>query len=285
MKNYAESIRAQLMKIANQEGVWFNHLITRYLHERLLYRLSQSQYTDNFCLKGGALFYALEGITARPTKDLDLLGRHVSNDPAHLQKIFLEILALDFQGDGVMFDGASIETTEIVKQGNYKGTRLTVVSRLGQIREKIQIDIGFGDRVIPFPIRMRYPTLLDMPSPDILTYSVETVIAEKFHAMINLGELNSRMKDFYDIFRLLQSEKYDTGILSDAISETFKTRSSEIPTEHAVLLPEFGRDTNRQKQWEIFLMKSRLEPLNFTIIHMYIINVLQPIIQQLNTAR
>lgn len=280
MKDYAASIRAKLYKLSQSEGIWFNFLTTRYFHERLLFRLSRSQYADNFCLKGGALLYALEGISARQTRDLDLLGRRISNLPASIGACLTEILALDFEEDGVLFDIQTLTTSEIVKEGNYHGVRVEVVGQLGQIREKLQIDIGFGDAIVPAPVLMLYPTLLDLPGPEILAYSVESVIAEKFHAMVYLGELNSRMKDFHDLYRLLQPGKFDEGVLVQALSETFKTRQTDMPADPVVFSPTFPEDENRIRLWQSFLAKSRLDEIPLEEVVSHIRTVLLPLIER-----
>lgn len=263
MKNYAASVRSKLVELGRRENIWFNHLVMRFLHERLLYRLSVSKYAPHFCLKGGALIYAFEGISARQTRDLDLLGRHFSNDPERLKSCFSEILSISFEQDGVLFDTSSIETGEIVKEGNYRGVRLEFWATLGQIREKMQVDIGFGDVVVPHPISMEFPTLLDLPAPEIQAYSVETVISEKFHAMTQLGELNSRMKDFYDLYCLLRPGKFDPGVLPIAIAETFKTRGTTLPKGSELFPRDFHSKEDRIKQWTAFLKKSRLPELDF----------------------
>lgn len=270
MKNYAISVRNRLTALGLREKIWFNYLIVRFLHERLLYRLSISQYADKFCLKGGALLYALEGISARQTRDLDLLGRHLSNAPTYLKQCFIEILSIDYEQDGVVFDVTTIVASEIVKEGNYKGTRLEFIAKLGQIREKMQVDIGFGDTVIPAPIQMQFPVLLDFPSPEILAYSVETVIAEKFHAMISLGELNSRMKDFYDLYHLLRPGKFDSTVLFQAIEETFENRGTVLPQNTILFSTDFAINEDRLKLWMAFLKKSKLESLDFEVVVQHI---------------
>lgn len=278
MKNYADSVRARLVELGRRKNVWFNHLVMRFLHERLLYRLSVSKYSENFCLKGGVLVYALEGISARQTRDLDLLGRHYTNDPEVLKKCFAEILSIACESDGVQFDMRVIETGEIVKEGNYRGIRLQFWASLGQIREKMQVDIGFGDVVIPSPVRMRFPTLLDLPAPNIQAYSVETVISEKFHAMTQLGELNSRMKDFYDLYCLLRPGKFDPTVLPVAIFETFKTRGTQLPESDRLFPKDFHSKEDRIKQWTAFLNKSRLPALDFEAVMVHVQTEMKPLI-------
>lgn len=284
MKNYAESVRARLKQIADKEHVRFNYIVTRYLHERFLYRLSKSDYSDHFFLKGGALFFALEGLGARPTKDLDLLGSHISNQPESLKGVFGEILNIGCENDGVLFDVSSLETTEIVKEGNYRGVRIMLNAQLGQIKERVQIDIGFGDVIIPGPMEMEYPTLLDMESPRIQVYSVETMISEKFHAMIVLDEINSRMKDFYDVFVLINKRNIDTDLLKEAIQATFKQRQTLLIEHPGVFEASFGSDAGREAQWTAFLRKSRLEALSFETVHHSLVAVLKPLYDEIRNA-
>ncbi len=276
MRNYAASVRAKLAAISARENLRFQILLTRYLHERLLYRLSQTSYNEHFCLKGGTLFYVLEGLSARPTKDLDLLGRHISNRPENMKFVFEVVCHILFEEDGVIFDAKTIELSEIIKEGNYRGTRIELIATLGQIREKLQIDIGFGDVVIPEPLTIHFPAILDLPSPELFCYSVETVISEKFHAMISLAEANSRMKDFYDLYRLLLPGRYDPETLRAALAGTFKNRQTALLEEHPLFTPAFGENHIRHNQWRAFQRKSHLEPLDFLEVHRHIWQVMEP---------
>lgn len=281
MKNYAASVRAKLTEVANRQNIRFQQIVMRFLHERLLYRLAQSRFSENFCLKGGTLFYAIEGLTARPTRDLDLLGRRISNTPEHLGIIFKEICEIVCEADGVVFEKDEIEVSEIVKEGNYRGTRILLSVQLGQIREKIQVDIGFGDKIVPKPVLMVFPAILDLPAPELLCYSIESVIAEKFHAMIALSEINSRMKDFYDLSRLLQPGRYNHDTLKSAVKETFQTRQTKFPAVHPLFTPDFGEHAPRQQQWNVFLRKSKLNEIDFREVHRQIREVMEPLCRAL----
>jgi predicted nucleotidyltransferase component of viral defense system len=276
MRDYAESVRARLTKIAQQQDIRFNLLVLRYLHERFLFRLSQSQYAENFCLKGGTLFYALEGMSARSTKDLDLLGQQIGNQPEKLILVFKGICSALFEEDGVFFDISTMQASEIVKDGDYRGTRIELTVRLGQIRERLQIDA-----VVPRPVLMVYPTILDMPAPLIYCYSVETIIAEKFHAMISRGEINSRMKDFYDVYRLLPPGKHNSETLEQSIRATFAARQTPYVKNHVLFSNQFASDISRLTQWKSFLNKSKLEALDFTEVHRLIVEKLKPIFEKI----
>lgn len=276
MKNTAASVQAKLKNIARAEGKNYQLLLIRYFQERILYRLANSAHREHFCLKGGALMYALEAKKSRPTMDLDLLGMGLSNREADIHSVLREILKIEYEPDGVTFALDTINTSEIVKEGDYGGIRVKVEARLGNIKQIMQVDIGFGDFITPGPMQMIYPTLLEMEAPDLLAYSPETVIAEKFEAMIDLAALNSRMKDFYDLYRLLQPGKHDPDMLQRAVSNTFRTRKTILTKDHVLFTDSFASDENRIIQWQSFLKKANLESLTFQEAHSQIVEILQP---------
>lgn len=280
MKNIALSVRDRLHNISKETQVDFQLLLIRFFQERLLYRLSKSEFRRNFCLKGGALLYALEHDRSRPTLDLDLLGMQITNDQSRIQMAFAKLCSIPYEADGVVFHTDSISTTNITNEGKYPGVRLKILAQLGSIKQNLQIDIGFGDIVTPNPVWMEYPVLLDFEAPEIQAYSVETVIAEKFEAMIDLGELNSRMKDFYDLHRLLQSGRYDRPVLKEAIKATFKNRQTPYIENHPLFQDYFASDMNRLAQWSAFVLKSKLETIEFRIVHETIKGVLEPVYEE-----
>ncbi len=284
MKNIPASVRDRLLKIARENQTDFQLLLIRYFQERLLYRLSKSSFKNNFCLKGGALLYALEGEQSRPTLDLDLLGIAIANNHEKMQDAFSQVSAYSYEEDGVVFDADSITTTDITKEGKYPGIRLKIRASLGNVKQNLQIDIGFGDIVTPEPVLMQYPVILDMEPPEIQAYSVETVIAEKFEAMIDLGAVNSRMKDFYDIYRLLQAGKFNPAILFEAIQTTFSNRRTPCPEVHPLFQDEFALEEQRLSQWAAFLRKSKLDSIAFQEVHEVIRHWLEPVYQQLISA-
>jgi predicted nucleotidyltransferase component of viral defense system len=203
MNNRAVSIRARLLNLAKKEGIDFQLIIIRFLHERLLYRLSISDYSQQLILKGGALIYAMQGLKSRPTIDVDLLGTQISNDIEVLCEVFRKICTVQSE-DEVVFNQESVVGELITQQDKYNGIRLYIDATFHTIRQRLQIDVGFGDIVFPVVQVLEYPILLDdMQVPVLLAYSKETVIAEKFQAMIELSVANSRMKDFYDVYKLL----------------------------------------------------------------------------------
>ena len=277
MKNSISSIQSRLKNVAAKENKTYQIILIRYFIERLIYRLSVSPYKNNFCLKGGALLYAFEQETSRPTMDLDLLGLHIANEQARLKTVFQAISQLPCADDSVLFVEDSITTGEIQKEGRYSGIRVKIEARLGNIRQLMQIDIGFGDVITPAPVEMSYPTLLLMPIPQIIAYSVETVIAEKFEAMISLAALNSRMKDFYDVFGLLKNHNYSADILEKAIYNTFQRRETFFAENHVLFTDDFTQNVKRQQDWTAFLKKMNMPFIDFPTIMNVIIERLQPI--------
>ncbi len=282
MKGSIQSIKTRLLNLSKKHNKNHQLTLTRYFQERLLYRLSQSGYKSRFLLKGGVLVYALEQLASRPTLDLDLLARDLSADSSTILAIFQEICQIESVEDGVFFDVASLETEDIVKEGNYPGIRVKVYASLGKIRQRLQIDIGFGDIVIPAPVSMSFPTLLEMDPPEVMAYSIESVISEKFEAMIDLADLNSRMKDFYDVYQILLKHTYELSILEEAVRATFHRRETIRTEEHIIFSEAFHQDENRRKQWNAFLKKSRLnEDLDYSTVMSLISQVLEPIYRKI----
>ncbi|WP_299459101.1 nucleotidyl transferase AbiEii/AbiGii toxin family protein [uncultured Microscilla sp.] len=236
------SIKAKLKRIAQEKGVPFMTILFRYFHERILYRLSVSDYKDNFCLKGGSLLYAMKQEASRPTKDIDFLGQQISNDTDNLIKTFKEIFQIDYQEDGVTFDLDSITTEQITENSAYAGTKIKIDVCLGKIRNKMQIDIGFGDVITPTSEEIKFPTFLDnMDVPLIKAYNAQSIIAEKFQAMIDLGTSNGRVKDFYDVYNLLLREEYDD--LEPAILKTLSVRNTPYTQNHVLFTQEFAQNS------------------------------------------
>lgn len=281
MKNLIASIQARLRTIAEQEKTAYQIILVRYFTERLMYRLSVSLYKNDFCLKGGALLYAYDQESSRPTMDLDLLGLGISNDQEQMKAVFQTICKVDCPEDGVSFLHETITTGEIKKEGRYSGVRIKIDGRLGNIRQMSQVDLGFGDIVTPAPVEMTYPTLIPLPEPKILAYSMETVIAEKFEAMVSLAAQNSRMKDFYDIYKLLSNYEINDAVLKTAITNTFKKRQTPIERNHVLFLSEFTESPKRQLEWSAFLRKMRrfteMEYLAFDEVMRVIRSRLEPI--------
>ncbi len=281
-KNIGKSTRDKLMNISKVQKTTFQIVATRYFYERLLYRLSKSDYRENFYLKGGALLYATQKDIARPTLDIDFLGIKIKNDIAHLKNVFIELCSLEYE-DGVSFDTQTITVGEIMEGNSYKGIRVSVLAKLDSIKQHLRIDIGFGDTVVPREVELEYPTLIDVEKPiSIIAYSLESVIAEKFNAMIEHGELNSRYKDFYDIYIIMRNNTIDMTSLSDAVLSTFKNRETRYDDNHSLFKEEFATDPVRQDQWAKFLKKiDCAEDIKFMDTINIVSSYLKPIYEKL----
>lgn len=253
-------------------------MISRYMQERLLYRISISDYRERFILKGGALLYAHDRFEARPTLDIDFMATHVSNDIENIKRIIREVCSAPCDEDGVSYDPETVGADEITVNKEYHGVRVSVEAHLDTARQRISMDIGFGDIVTPAPQELAFPTLIDtVPQAEIMAYSLETVVAEKFHAMISLSRGNSRMKDFFDVYRILVTDRVDAGILEQAIRATFTNRETAYEEDHPLFTTDFFTDANRVMFWKGFLKKIKYqEVLDFTEVGAIIIYRLQP---------
>ena len=258
-ENIVASVRQRLINLSKKRGEDPNLVFIRYAIERFLYRLSRSKQSSKFILKGAMLWAIWADKPHRPTKDLDLLGFGDASADV-IQRIFDEICKVAVEPDGLTFNSDTIMITEIREDLEYPGQRVRIESRLGNARINIQVDIGFGDSIIPDPIEIDYPTLLDMPSPHIKAYPIETVVAEKLETIVSKGILNSRMKDFYDLRVLAQEFEFNGSSLSEAIKATFAHRGTSIPNDQpAAFTEEFYTNPDKQVQWQAFLRTSKLE--------------------------
>jgi hypothetical protein len=256
-KNIAASVRQRLLDKARESDRPFNELLQYFAMERFLYRLSKSPYANNFVLKGALMLTVWEAPLTRPTLDIDLLGR-IDNRIETIVRVTREICRQEVEPDGLVFNIATIEAERIAEDADYEGIRVRFRGSLGTARIMMQLDIGFGDIVIPSPEPMNYPTLLDLPAPQLCGYSRESTIAEKFEAMVKLGILNSRMKDFFDIWLMSRLFDFDGVTLAEAILKTFSTRGTKIPAEPLALTDAFAKDTTKAAQWRGFLRRNRL---------------------------
>lgn len=232
------------------------YLLARYFNERLLYRVSVSQYKDNFVLKVGSLLYALDGLDMRPTVDVDFMADRISRDREYLEGVFREILSIPCEKDGVTFDVANITSEPITVEKEYPGTRFHITALLDTIVHNMSIDIGFGDVITPCPESVDFPMLIqDNPSINLQAYSIETVIAEKFHTMIDRDVMNSRMKDFFDCYQILTSKEVNPDTLQEAIKATFSNRGLVYNEYLQLFTDSFKTDIMRVRRWESLLKK------------------------------
>lgn len=255
IKDIAASVRARLLNVAKQSGRNFDAVLLQYFQARFLYRLSISSYKKQFVLKG-ALVFLTEGMTGfRPTKDIDLAGTFQSKN---LKKIMGDILAIRCE-DGVDFIADDIKIEDIAVENEYNGFRVKFPALLGTARKILQIDIGIGDIIYPKPVFKEFPGMLDLPAPKILIYPKETIIAEKFEAMIRFNTLTSRMKDFYDVLFLARSHIFHSDVLRTAISKTFRYRKTSLVSRNIIFQASFKEDKLKQDQWHAFLKRNTIE--------------------------
>ena len=258
VKVMAVSVRDQLLNLARERGEDFQLILTQYGLERLLYRLGKSDYRDLFILKGAMLFMLWGDQPHRPTRDVDFLGFGDSSETG-LRTVFRELCEIPVEDDGLTLIVDSIRVNAIRDDTEYGGMRVKLFGDLAGARIPIQADIGFGDAVTPGPRSIEYPTLLDSPAPNLKAYPHETVVAEKYQALVTLGMANSRMKDFYDLWIISREFDFDGLILSKAIGNTFSRRHTSLP-EHVPLglSPEFYEDSHKNAQWNAFVRKGML---------------------------
>jgi len=255
-RNIGASVRARLLDRARAECADYQILLTRYALERLLYRLSVSPHRDRFILKGAMLFATWVADPFRPTRDLDLLG-HGDNDADAIAETFRAICAQPVTEDGVTFDVAALLASPIREEAEYGGVRVRTTATIAKARIPIQIDVGFGDAVTPSPVEIVYPALLDAPAPRLRAYPAETVVAEKFEALVTLGIANSRLKDFYDLWLIAQTFEFRRSVLIEAVRRTFERRETALPVSIPTgLSDEFTAAWSAQ--WRTFLGRERM---------------------------
>ena len=278
VKNHAKSVKTRLLNLMNSSGYKFMYLLARYFNERLLYRVSVSQYRDNFLLKGGSLLYAFNGLETRPTIDIDFMARQISRNHEDLERVFREILSIECEKDGVTFDVEGLRSEPITVEKEYPGTRFFITAQMDSIVYPMSIDIGFGDVVTPSPVEVDFPLLLgDIPAISIKAYSLETVVAEKFHAMIDRDVTNSRMKDFFDCYQILTTKELDDEGLFEAIKATFDNRGLIRNDDLRLFSNEFYTDGARLLRWKAFMKKIQWkEELSFVDVMRVITTRLEP---------
>lgn len=279
-KNVAASIHQRLLNIARNTDRPFNEVLQYFAIERFLYRLSVSQHAHAFVLKGALLFRIWDIPDTRATRDIDFLG-FVVNTPEQLSQIVREVCGIEHLEDGLAFDADSVAATRIKEDADYEGVRVTFRANLGKARISMQVDVGFNDALHPSDVEADYPALLDLPSLSLRTYARETVVAEKAQAMVHLGSLNSRMKDFYDIWRLFRQFDFDGRTLGEAIRRTFDRRGTTV-IEFEELAAELEENERMDKQWLAFLRKTQVDgPGSFADVLAETNNFLAPIFSSL----
>lgn len=280
MRNIGASVRQRLLNKARQKNRPFQELLQYYAMERFLYRLSASSWADRFILKGALLLRVWHAPLARPTMDIDMLGR-TENTPESILSIIRQVLAVENQEDGIVFDPESITVEPITEHADYEGLRIKFRGHLDAARLNIQLDIGFGDKVYPDPVQESLPSLLHFPQAEMYCYSRESMIAEKFEVMVKLGILNSRMKDFYDIWMLSRQYNFDGRKLAEAIKQTFEQRKTKFVQPREIFSRKFIEE--KQVQWTTFRKRIGLEflPGDFNQVVQQLEKFLSPIVKAL----
>lgn len=252
-----DSVKARLKNFAIKSGCTFQEALTYYGLERTIYRISISEYADNFVLKGGIFLYALFGRNyERATTDVDLLAQRISNGSEEMKSVFQKIFSRDVD-DALVFDVDSITVEDITEFKEYHGLHVSFVGYLDRTKIPISIDIGFGDVIYPEAVKMDFPVILDMESPRVNAYSLETSIAEKLEAIIHNGYFNSRYKDFYDIYVLSKKYVFSYAELRNAVIQTFENRKTPMTMDSAAFSDEFLNDPVHQTRWKSFLKKKK----------------------------
>jgi len=258
LKNIATSVHQRLLNEARNSGRPFNELLQYFSMERFLYRLSQSPHAGKFLLKGALMLTAWRAPLSRPTMDIDLLG-HLENDVDAVVGVLQEVCAVEVEPDAIVFHPDGVRGERIIEAADYEGVRVRFSASLGSAKVFMQVDVGFGDVVVPSPKLVDYPSMLDFPAPRLRGYTRESTVAEKFEAMTKLGMVNSRMKDFYDIWLLSRQFDFDGKTLAKAIKQTFDNRGTRLGSQPVALTSEFGEDALKQAQWRAFLVRNRLD--------------------------
>lgn len=280
-KNIAASITQKLLNKRNTDKRPFNEILQYFAMERFLYRLSKSQHAEKFILKGALMLRVWESSQYRPTMDIDMLGKTSNQIEAVTQQI-RDIIATSVEPDGIIFDHKTITAEKITEDADYEGIRVSFEGKLGNAKIYMQIDIGFGDKVHPAPTISAMPTMIALPPAEILCYSKESAIAEKFEAMVKLDQINSRMKDFYDIWLLSRQFDFTGEHLSEAIKLTFNQRKTEFPNDMKQYLSiDFA--TTKQTQWAAFKNKLKQDfiPNNMSEIIKHNNLFLSPIVRSI----
>ena len=283
-RNLSASVHQKLLNKAKLEKRPFSEVLQYYAMERFLYRLSISEYGERFVLKGGMMLRVWESPVTRPTMDIDLLAR-TSNELEAILHIFKEVCELECTDDGLLFNKENLEAGRIKEDARYEGVRVTFLAFLGPARVRMQVDIGFDDIIHPRKESLQLPSMLDLPAARMDCYSRESVIAEKYEAMSTLGLLNSRMKDFYDIWLLSSSFSFDGPSLAEAIRKTFEHRASEISSKPVAFSEAFIED--KEIQWKAFRrkLKSEESPADLGIVVQHCRNFLVELSEDLFNDR
>lgn len=259
IKNLQASVRARLQNKAKETNRPFSEILQYYGMERFLYRFSCSKYADKFVLKGALMFTVWQVPERRTTLDIDFLANY-DNQAATIEKVMQDICNVSVTPDGLVFDAETVKGQKIKEEMEYEGVRVKFIGLLGRSRIPMQIDVGFGDVIYPRPKVIYYPVILDFPKPHLKGYPPESMVSEKFEAMVKLGLLNSRMKDFYDIWLMMRQFNFNGLHLVEALKRTFKRRKTTLPGDRPFFAEEiYDEKSDRQTLWKAFLKKGDIK--------------------------
>lgn len=278
MTNIAASVHQRLLNYARAQERTFNEVLQLYALQRFLYRLGASAYRERFVLKGALMLTVWHSPVSRPTRDIDLMGQ-LDNSVETIAASIREICAVTSEDDGLRYNPASVAAERIIEGASYAGVRVRFAGYLGNARIPMQIDVGFGDALVPGPSNIELPSLLGLPPAHLRGYSPESAIAEKLQIMALLGEINSRMKDYYDIWLLATTRAFQGQLLAEAIQATFARRKTPLVWPIPALESSFATE-EREAQWRAFMRRSRLtEPKHLREALLVLTGFLQPVIQ------
>lgn len=284
MKNIGASIQAKLKNASREQGIDMTAMLRRFVQERMVYRLAVSQHADDFVLKGGLLLTAYnDGFPLRPSDDVDFNGLDENGTVEDLREILASVLSQDISDDGVTFDVASMRAIKD-RTGIVPGGKIVVPAMIGTARLDLHVDVGFGNPVTPRSTLVELPTILDgvVPRPVMNGYPLETVVAEKLHAMAQFGMASTRIKDHFDIWSLMNIQTFDGDYLADAIETTFEHQQRKIPESFSCLTAAYA--SANEGQWKTFLKKIGAEPTPFSSVVEEISDFVAPVLVDLTTG-
>ncbi|KXH84169.1 hypothetical protein AU377_04555 [Sporosarcina sp. HYO08] len=279
-ESIAASVFERLENVAKRNNRSLDSTLLVYFQERFLYRLSKSHHRERFLLKGELFLFALTKFSARPSRDIDFLATYFSSEIKNIEQAFKEVCSTETEDDGVIFRVDRMTTERIKEDANDESVSIKIPVALGQAENELQLKIGFRDVVIPKPQTMDFPVLLDMEQPIIMTYSIESIVSEKFEDIISHSDLNDRIKDFYDLYMLSSSQVFEGRVLQEAILETFERRKTLMEKEHPLFTKDFCLDPARNAQWTAFIKEIGIaEDLSFEVVMKQLQEFIEPIYQ------
>lgn len=275
MADIAASILARLKNKSKEKGIQLQQLLNLFCQEEFIRRLSQSKYKDNLILKGGFLLYTISEFTTRPTVDADYLLKNYSNDIHSVEMLVREIISTPSQNDFIRFEIRGLEVISEIKE--YHGIRVNLMGLIGNTKTPFSIDFGVGDIIVPSVVERKLPVLLSgFERPEVLTYSLESTVAEKLDAIISLMKATGRMKDFYDIYYLATTFDFEGRKLQEAIYETLSNRGTPYEKDSVAIISQLANDDAIQKRWINFCKKVLRFEMSFDSVIKVIIDFTLP---------